>query len=162
MLNQTWVCYTDNVPGRMMSIQLRRTEPMLVDSSQRCPPLPAGCLVEIFKYLDCYRSLVRCSSVCKEWQSAAADAGLISRVCLKPDSRPHSRQRLTRSAEAAAVLARLSQQNVRDLEIGTCHTRCVPLDKPTSVSLCTARLHIRDLNVDKPDEPRVSIQLSCS
>lgn len=128
MQNQTWVCYTDSLQGGMLSIQLRRSQPVSTtdDRQCKCPPLPAGCLVEIFKHMDCYRSLARCSVVCKEWKSAANDAGLHSRLCLRPDSRPHSRQRSTRSAEAAAVLAKLSQQNLCEFEIGTAHNRCEP------------------------------------
>lgn len=141
MQNQTWVCYTDSAQRGMLSIQLRRTPPVHAIDDQRCQcrPLPTGCLVEIFKHLDCYRSLTRCSMVCKEWQSAAADSRLHSRLCLRPDSRPHSRQRSTRSAEAAAVLSKLAQQQLVSLEIGTAHNRYVPIRVSSSSALSVLR-----------------------
>eukprot|EP00892_Ulva_mutabilis_P001800 jgi/Ulvmu1/11620/UM008_0022.1 len=121
MRNQVFVCHTDSVQGGMLSIQLKRSQPANVNDDQRCrcPALPTGCLVEIFRHLDCHRSLMRCTAVCKDWRRAAADATLHTRLRLRPDSRPHSRQRSMRSAEASAILQRLSKVELVDLELGT-------------------------------------------
>ena len=158
MRNQTFVCHADSVQGGMLSIQLRQAEPQRRrdDKRCRCPALPTGCLVEIFRHLDCYRSMAKCRAVCKDWRSAAADSGLHTRLCLRPDSRPHSRQRSTRSSEASAVLRQLSQLQLIDLELGTAPNRCASTRVVTSNVGLTAVLNANESRGQTQRLPTVS------
>jgi hypothetical protein len=121
MLYSSWYSLQDEALPWERAILPQGQLPSKADTcaAQPTPELPPDVLYEVFKRLECLRSLTRCRAVCSRWHIAASDERLLANVALASVGDSQHWKSDFKAKEASMVLSILGRGTARSVCLGT-------------------------------------------